>query len=218
MAIGRKFPPDSSWGPPIAPGERWLLGGNIYNIQGPPGQPCQSGPDRLRRILFSWRSRQRFPPENARDAVAVGMALRQRHPVRHDGERGSHGENAWERGERVYTLQIIVLLRPCGFWAAVGEECPRSQPCSLAALLLPPPSRSEYASHRKKVHSVAWNCLGTRLASGSVDMAVRVWTIDESGRATDVELKGHTDSVDQLRWDPRNADLLGTASGDKTVC
>jgi THO complex subunit 3 len=48
-------------------------------------------------------------------------------------------------------------------------------------------------------------------------MSVRVWTIDESGRGTDVEFKGHTDSVDQLRWDPKNPDLLGTASGDKTV-
>lgn len=30
-------------------------------------------------------------------------------------------------------------------------------------------------------------------------------------------MKGHTDSVDQLRWDPKNPNLLGTASGDKTV-
>jgi len=75
----------------------------------------------------------------------------------------------------------------------------------------------EYASHRKKVHTVAWNCSGTKLASGSVDTSVRVWTIDEGGRASDVELKGHSDSVDQLRWDPKNEHLLGTASGDKTV-
>ncbi|KAF0922146.1 hypothetical protein E2562_027764 [Oryza meyeriana var. granulata] len=27
----------------------------------------------------------------------------------------------------------------------------------------------EYYGHKKKVHSVAWNCLGTRLASGSTD-------------------------------------------------
>lgn len=32
-----------------------------------------------------------------------------------------------------------------------------------------------------------------------------------------MELKGHTDSVDQLCWDPKHADLLATASGDKTV-
>jgi len=31
------------------------------------------------------------------------------------------------------------------------------------------------------------------------------------------ELKGHTDSVDQLAWHPSHADVLGTASGDKTV-
>ena len=33
MAIGRKFPPDSSRGPPRAPGGRWLLG-VTYNTQG----------------------------------------------------------------------------------------------------------------------------------------------------------------------------------------
>ena len=32
-----------------------------------------------------------------------------------------------------------------------------------------------------------------------------------------MELKGHADSVDQLCWDPKHADLLATASGDKTV-
>jgi len=32
-----------------------------------------------------------------------------------------------------------------------------------------------------------------------------------------MELKGHADSVDQLRWDPKSPELLGTASGDKTV-
>jgi len=33
----------------------------------------------------------------------------------------------------------------------------------------------------------------------------------------DVELKGHTDSVDQLCWDPKHNDLVATAAGDKTV-
>lgn len=37
------------------------------------------------------------------------------------------------------------------------------------------------------------------------------------GKAKDTEFKGHTDSVDQLCWDPKHADLLATASGDKTV-
>ena len=46
---------------------------------------------------------------------------------------------------------------------------------------------------------------------------VRVWAIDPTGRSTGTELKGHQDSVDQLRWDPKQPEVLGTASGDKTV-
>jgi len=36
-------------------------------------------------------------------------------------------------------------------------------------------------------------------------------------KAKDLELKGHTDSVDQLCWDPKHSDLVATASGDKSV-
>ncbi|KAI9074112.1 hypothetical protein K1719_043922 [Acacia pycnantha] len=77
----------------------------------------------------------------------------------------------------------------------------------------------EYSGHKKKVHSVAWNCIGTKLASGSVDQTARIWYIEPHGhgKVKDIELKGHTDSVDQLCWDPKHADLIATASGDKTV-
>ncbi len=76
----------------------------------------------------------------------------------------------------------------------------------------------DYTAHRKKVHTVAWSGNGSKLASGSVDQSVRVWTVDETtGRATDTELKGHTDTVDQLRWDPTHPEVLGTISADKTV-
>jgi WD40 repeat protein len=61
--------------------------------------------------------------------------------------------------------------------------------------------------------------LGKKLASGSVDQTARIWHIEPHGhsKAKDMELKGHTDSVDQLCWDPKHGDLLATASGDKTV-
>lgn len=77
----------------------------------------------------------------------------------------------------------------------------------------------EYQGHKKKVHSVAWNSNGTKLASGSVDQTARVWTIEPHGhsKVKDLELKGHTDSVDQLCWDPKHSDLVATASGDKSV-
>ena len=76
----------------------------------------------------------------------------------------------------------------------------------------------ELAGHRRRVHSVAWNCTGRKLASGSVDQTARVYDVEHgshSGR--DVELKGHSDSVDQVSWDPSSPDRLATVSADKTL-
>ncbi|ONM54084.1 THO complex subunit 3 [Zea mays] len=77
----------------------------------------------------------------------------------------------------------------------------------------------EYYGHKKKVHSVAWNCLGTKLASGSIDHTARVWSIDPHvhSKVKDIELKGHTDSVDQLCWDPNHPDTVATAAADKSI-
>jgi len=75
----------------------------------------------------------------------------------------------------------------------------------------------EYHAHKKKVHSVAWNSNGQRLASGSTDKTARVWALDDHRKGKEIELKGHTDSVDQLCWDPTHPDQLATASADKTV-
>lgn len=51
----------------------------------------------------------------------------------------------------------------------------------------------DLVGHSKKVHSVAWNCTGRKLASGSVDRTVRVWDINHGkGDKAEAELKGHT--------------------------
>jgi len=76
----------------------------------------------------------------------------------------------------------------------------------------------DYVGHKRKVHSVAWNASGKKLASGSCDETARVWSLDRRGHCTlEVELKGHTDAVEQLVFHPEHEDLLCTASGDKTV-
>jgi len=76
----------------------------------------------------------------------------------------------------------------------------------------------ELTGHTKKVHTLAWSCDGKRLASGSVDKNVNVWRFGASSSGTlDQELKGHTDVVDQLTWDPTHPDLLASASSDKSV-
>ncbi|KAG0009193.1 hypothetical protein BGZ80_002642 [Entomortierella chlamydospora] len=41
--------------------------------------------------------------------------------------------------------------------------------------------------------------------------------LEQSDSRSSLELRGHTDSVDQLRWDPTHPDHLATASCDKTV-
>ena len=34
---------------------------------------------------------------------------------------------------------------------------------------------------RVQVHSVAWNCSGKKLASGSVDQTARIWHVEPHG-------------------------------------
>lgn len=77
----------------------------------------------------------------------------------------------------------------------------------------------EYTSHSSKVHSVDWSCDGRRLASGSFDKTVCVFTMSQSDTRLSKEAtyRGHSDSVDQLCWHKTNSELLATASGDKTV-
>ncbi|KAI8848699.1 WD40-repeat-containing domain protein [Chytridium lagenaria] len=73
----------------------------------------------------------------------------------------------------------------------------------------------ELKGHKDKVHSVGWSCDGNRLASGSVDKTARVYNLDRLGTKEVIELKGHQGDVDQLEWDPTDAERLATASVDK---
>ncbi|KAK6178035.1 hypothetical protein SNE40_012874 [Patella caerulea] len=72
-------------------------------------------------------------------------------------------------------------------------------------------------SHSAKVHSVAWSCDGRRLASGSFDKTVCVYTLERDRLSKENTFRGHGDSVDQLCWHPKHPDHLVTASGDKTI-
>lgn len=69
-------------------------------------------------------------------------------------------------------------------------------------------------AHSKKVHSLAWNSNGTRLASGSADKTAKIWNAEMKEI---MECRGHSDSVEQLAWDPTTPDRLATCSGDQTV-
>ena len=80
------------------------------------------------------------------------------------------------------------------------------------------PMSREIMGHKKKVHSVAWNSVGRKLASGSVDQSARVFDVEHGVQAgKEIELKGHSDSVDQVSWDPTAVDRLATISADKSL-
>ncbi|XP_059612051.1 THO complex subunit 3 [Phlebotomus argentipes] len=75
----------------------------------------------------------------------------------------------------------------------------------------------EQKAHTSKVHSVGWNCDGKKLASGSFDKCVAIFSLDRDRLSKDTTYRGHTGSVDQLCWHAVHPELLSTASGDKTV-
>lgn len=75
----------------------------------------------------------------------------------------------------------------------------------------------DYAAHSSKVHSVAWSRDGRRVASGSCDQTACVFSLDRDKLTKEFTCKGHTESVDQLCWNPLSSDVFATASGDKTI-
>jgi len=84
--------------------------------------------------------------------------------------------------------------------------------------MVPSPNSTIILSgHKDCVRTVAWNVTGTRLASGSTDKTIRVWNPEKPLARYSIELKGHTQTVDQLCWDPTNPDQLASASPDKSV-
>eukprot|EP00040_Diaphanoeca_grandis_P040011 m.260939 g.260939 ORF g.260939 m.260939 type:complete len:327 (-) comp40907_c0_seq1:75-1055(-) len=71
--------------------------------------------------------------------------------------------------------------------------------------------------HRNKVHSIEWNANGSRLGSASADKTAAMHSIQGSRLVRELELVGHTDSVDQLCWNPTNESMMATVSSDKTL-
>eukprot|EP00823_Brevimastigomonas_motovehiculus_P006926 TRINITY_DN5951_c0_g1_i1.p1 TRINITY_DN5951_c0_g1~~TRINITY_DN5951_c0_g1_i1.p1 ORF type:complete len:340 (+),score=66.52 TRINITY_DN5951_c0_g1_i1:123-1142(+) len=75
----------------------------------------------------------------------------------------------------------------------------------------------EFSAHKKQVNSIAWNSIGTKLASSSDDHNIHIWNVRESGLYSDFELKGHSDTVYQVAWNPANPELLVSAAADKCI-
>lgn len=79
----------------------------------------------------------------------------------------------------------------------------------------------ELYGHKKKVYSMAWNCSGRKLATGSPDTMACIWVVEPDGRVRkdvpDLTLSGHKDAVEHMVWDPVHENRLATTSSDKTL-
>ncbi|RLN98644.1 hypothetical protein BBJ28_00020832 [Nothophytophthora sp. Chile5] len=73
----------------------------------------------------------------------------------------------------------------------------------------------ELYGHSRKVLALGFNCDGTLMASGSNDRTIRIWETASDREAAD--LRGHTDAILSLAWDPTAPHKLATTGADKTV-
>ena len=75
----------------------------------------------------------------------------------------------------------------------------------------------ELAGHKRNVHHLAWNSIGTVLATGSGDGIIKLWSVTgKQGREVG-SLKGHEGSVNQICWNPTNPREIASVSADKSV-
>ncbi|CAI4229919.1 unnamed protein product [Auanema sp. JU1783] len=87
---------------------------------------------------------------------------------------------------------------------------------------------SYFSSHQRirgcdmqvsKVHSLSWNCDGTKLACGSHDRRVAVAAVDSGCRLKlDFVASGHDDTVDQVAFQYSSPYVFASASLDRSIC
>ncbi|CDW96962.1 hypothetical protein, partial [Sporisorium scitamineum] len=74
------------------------------------------------------------------------------------------------------------------------------------------------SGHRQSVRGLGWSIDGRKLATCGADRSIRIWVPERSiDHRASTELRGHTESVDQLVWHPLQPEVLASASADKTV-
>ncbi|KAI0136287.1 WD domain-containing protein [Xylariales sp. AK1849] len=67
------------------------------------------------------------------------------------------------------------------------------------------------------LRTMAWNPLGTWVATGCVDKTLRVWNVDKPNVRQSTELKGHTASIEKVAFNPVKELELCSVSIDGTA-
>ncbi|MCE6995206.1 WD40 repeat domain-containing protein [Saccharothrix sp. S26] len=76
---------------------------------------------------------------------------------------------------------------------------------------------SDRLQHAAPITHIAFRADGRRLASSSYDGTVLVWDVEDRRRPTPVARLHHRRLVNASAWNPRDPEVLATASADKTV-
>ncbi|KAF3061853.1 THO complex subunit 3 [Daldinia childiae] len=67
------------------------------------------------------------------------------------------------------------------------------------------------------IRTIAWNPLGTYIATGCLDKTLRVWNADKPNVRQTTELKGHTASIEKVAFNPVKELELCSVSSDGVV-
>lgn len=77
----------------------------------------------------------------------------------------------------------------------------------------PQPRNAPSVTHR----TIAWNNVGALIATGATDRIIRIWNPERPGGRAQIELKGHTNEVTKIVFNPMREFELASCSKDGTV-
>ncbi|KAK5651767.1 hypothetical protein OQA88_11729 [Cercophora sp. LCS_1] len=86
----------------------------------------------------------------------------------------------------------------------------KSQPYSDAGST----SRGASAASHHSLRSIAWNPLGTLVATGAADKTLRVWNPEKPNVRFSTELKGHASAIEKVAFNPVKDAELASLSND----
>ncbi|KAK5016814.1 hypothetical protein LTR39_001883 [Cryomyces antarcticus] len=67
------------------------------------------------------------------------------------------------------------------------------------------------------IRTLAWNPLGTLVATGAGDRSVRIWNPEKTHVRNSTELRGHAGAVERLAWNPVKEAELASCGADGSV-
>lgn len=73
------------------------------------------------------------------------------------------------------------------------------------------------ADFRTSHRTISWNATGTLIATGSTDKVIRLWNPEITTSKSQIELRGHTQPIEKLLFNPTREFELASCASDGTV-